>query len=72
VHDLVALFLEVIALVVILLFFGLAVLRVFIVATRTTVGSIVLMTIVGLSVITIASVALMVVTILVATMLLVA
>ncbi len=70
-HGLVALFL-VIALAIILLFVGLAVLGVLIVATRTIMALIVLMTIVGSLVVAIASVALMVVAILVATILLVA
>jgi hypothetical protein len=72
VHSLVALYLEVIALAIILFFVGLAVLRVLIVATRTIVVSIVSMAIVELSVIAIALVASMIVTILVATMLLAA
>jgi hypothetical protein len=74
VHGLVALFLEVIMLVIILLFVGLAVFRVLIIATRTIMASIVLMMINGSFVVAIVSVALMVmvVAILVAMMLLVA
>jgi hypothetical protein len=72
VHGLVALFLEVIALAIILLFVGLAVLRVLIVSKRTIVALIVSMTIVGPSVVAIALVASMVAMILVLAMLLVA
>ncbi len=72
VHGLVALFLEVIALASILLFIGLAALRVLIVATRTIVTSIILMTVVRLAIVAIALVVSMIVTILVAAKLLVA
>jgi hypothetical protein len=72
VHGLAALFLEVIMHAIILLFVGLAALRVLIVVVRTTAASIVLMMIVRSAVIVIASVTLMIVAILVATMLLVA
>jgi hypothetical protein len=72
VHGRVALFLEVIALAIILLFVGLAALRVLILATRTIVALIVLMPIVGSLIVVIVLVALMVVAILVATVLLVA
>ncbi len=71
-HGLVALFLEVIALAIILLFVGLTALQVLVVASRTIVASIVLMTIVGLAIIAIALVAPMIVAIFVTTMLLVA
>jgi hypothetical protein len=70
-HGLAALFLDVIALAIILLFVGLAALRVLIVATRTIVALIILMTIVRSAVVTITSVTSMMVMILVATMLLV-
>jgi hypothetical protein len=72
VHGLVALFLDVIVLVIILLFVGVATLRVLIVAMRTIVASIILMTIVRVVVVMITLVASMIVVILVATMLLVA
>ncbi len=68
---LVALFLEVIALAIILLFVGLATLWVLVVTLKTTVASIVLMTIVRYAIIAIALVALVIVPIFVATMLLV-
>jgi hypothetical protein len=71
-HGLIALFFEVIALAMILLFVGLAVLTVLIIAMRTIVVLIVLMTIVRLLVIAITSVASMVAVILVARILLVA
>jgi hypothetical protein len=72
VHSLVALLLEVIALVIILLFVGLAALWVCIVMTQTIVVLIVSMRIVRLAVVAIVLVALLIVTILVATLLLVA
>jgi hypothetical protein len=72
VHGLIALYLEVIALAIILLCVELAVLRVLIFATRKIVALIVLMTIVGSFVVVITLVALMLATIVVATMLLVA
>ncbi len=71
-HSLIALFVEVITLVIILLFVRLAALSVLIVTTRTFVASIVLMMIVRLLIIAIASVALMNIAILVVTILLVA
>ncbi len=71
-HGLVALFLAVIVFAIILLFVGLAALRVLIIVTRTIVALIILMAIVGLPVVAIVLVVLMVVVILVATMLLVA
>jgi hypothetical protein len=71
-HGLVALFLEVIALAIILLFVGLAALRVLVVMARMIVVLIVLMTIVRLAIVAITSVAPMIVAIFVATMLLVA
>jgi hypothetical protein len=61
VHSLVALFQEVIVLPIILLFVGLAVLKVLIVVTRTIVASIVLMTIARLVVVVVATAASMVV-----------
>jgi hypothetical protein len=71
-HGLVALFLEMIAVAIILLFVGLAALQVLVVAPRTIVALILLMTTVRLAIIAIALVALMVVAIFVAWMLLVA
>ncbi len=71
-HGLAALFLEVIALAIILLFVGYAALRVLILATRMIMASIALMTIVRLVIVAITSVDSMVVAILVVTMLLVA
>jgi hypothetical protein len=56
-HGLVALFLEVIALAIILLFVGLAALRILVIAARTIVALIVSMTIVRLAIVAIASVA---------------
>ncbi len=53
-HGLVALFLEVIALGIIFLFIGLAVLRVLVIATRTIMALIILMKIIGPSIIAIA------------------
>jgi hypothetical protein len=70
--GLIAFYLEVIALAIILLFVGIAALQVNIVAPRTIVALIVLMTIVRLAIIAIALVGLMIVMILVATMQLVA
>jgi hypothetical protein len=71
-HALVALFLEVIALAIILLVVGLVVPRVLVIASTTIMASIVLMTIVRSAIVAITSVALMVVAIFVATVLLVA
>ncbi len=68
-HGLVALFLEVIALVMILLIVGLVALIVLAIATRMIVALIILMTMIGLLVIAIMSVASMIVTVLVAMML---
>jgi hypothetical protein len=72
VHGLVTLFLEVIALGIILLVVGLVVPRVLVIALTTIMALIILMTIVRLAIIVIKSVALMVVAIFVATVLLVA
>jgi hypothetical protein len=72
VHGLVALFLELIALAIILLVVGLVVPCVIVVALTTIMALIVSMTIVRLAIITITSAALMVVMIFVATVLLVA
>jgi hypothetical protein len=72
VHGLFALFFEVIAFAIILLFVGLAALQVLVVKLRTIVASIVSMRIVRLAIVMIALVASMVVGILVATMLFVA
>ncbi len=71
-HDLIACFLGVIALVIILLFVGLAALQVLIVTPRKIVALILSMTIVRSAIVAIALVALMIVSILVAMMLLVA
>ncbi len=71
-RGLVTVFLEVIALAIILLLIGLAVTRVLIISTRTIVASIALMTIVRLSGVVIVLVTSMIVAIFVATMLLVA
>ncbi len=71
-HGLVALFLEVIALAIILLVVGLVVPCVLVVALTTIMALIILMTIVRLAIIAITLVALMVVRIFVATVLLVA
>ena len=71
-HDLIALFLGVITLVIILLFVGLAALQVLIVTPRKIVALILSMTIVRSAIVAIALVALMIVSILVAMMLLVA
>ncbi len=71
-HGLVALFLEVIALAIILLVVGLVVPCVLVVASTTIMVLIVLMMIIRLAIVAIASVALMVVTIFVAMVLLVA
>ncbi len=72
VHGLVALFLEVIAFVIILLFLGLTALWVLVDPSRTIVVLIILMTIVRLAIIAITLVASMIVAIFVAMMLLVA
>jgi hypothetical protein len=71
-HGLITLFLEVIALAIMLLFVGLAALQVLVVAARTFVAPIVLLTIVRLAIVAIALVDPMIVTIFVATVLLVA
>ncbi len=71
-HGLVTLFLEVIALAIILLVVGLAVPYVLVVASTTIMALIVLMMIIRLAIIAITSVALIVITIFVATVLLVA
>ncbi len=71
-HGLIALFLEVIALAIILLVVGLVVTRILVVALTTIMALIVLMMIVRLAIIAITSVALMVVAIFVVTVLLVA
>jgi hypothetical protein len=68
-HGLLALFLGVIALVIILLFVGLAALRVLVVAPKTIIALIVSMTILGLAIVAIALVALMVVGMYMTTML---
>ncbi len=68
-HGLIALFLEVIVLVIILLVIGLVALRVLVNALRTIVVSIVLMTILGSAIVAILSVTLMVVAIFMTTML---
>jgi hypothetical protein len=72
VHGLVTLFLEVIALAIILLVVGLAVPRVLVGASTMIMASIVLTTIIRLTIVTIMSVALMVIAIFVTTVLLVA
>jgi hypothetical protein len=72
VHGLFTLFLEVIALAIILLVVGLAVPCVLVVTSTTITASIVLMTIIRLAILAITSVALMVIAIFVATVLLVA
>ncbi len=71
-HGLVALFLEVIALAIILLFVGLAALQVLVIMSRKIVASIVLITIGGLAIVVNTKVAPVIVNIFVATMLLVA
>ncbi len=71
-HGLVAHFLEVIALVIILLVVGLVGPRILVVALTTIMASIVLMTIIRLAIVAITLVALIVITIFVTTMLLVA
>jgi hypothetical protein len=72
VHGLVALFLEVIALAVFLLFVGLVTHTILVITTRMIMALIVLMTIVGLFVVAITLATSMIVAVLVATMLLVA
>ena len=71
-HGLVALFLEVIALAIILLFVGLAALQVLVIMSRKIMASIVLITIGGLAIVVNTKVAPVIVNIFVATMLLVA
>ncbi len=71
-HGLVALFLEVIALAIILLFVGLAALQVLVIMSRKIMASIVLITIGGLAIVVNMKVAPVIVNIFVATMLLVA